>query len=80
MLNLAKKYRVENRVKFLGQVPHKEVLKWLDNIDIYIHPSYTEGLCRSIIEAMSRACPIICSDVGGNYELVDKDHAFESID
>ncbi len=77
LLNLAKKYRVENRVKFLGQVPHKEVLKWLDNIDIYIHPSYTEGLCRSIIEAMSRACPIICSDVGGNYELVDKEYLYK---
>ena len=35
-----------------------------------------EGLCRSIVEAMSKACPVICSDVGGNYELVDKNCMF----
>ena len=26
---------------------------------------------------MSRACPIICSDVGGNYELIEKDFLFQ---
>ena len=27
---------------------------------------------------MSRACPIICSNVGGNYELVNKEYMFKS--
>lgn len=34
-------------------------------------------MCRSIVEAMSRACPIICSDVGGNYELVSNQYLFK---
>jgi len=66
---LIKKYGLQDKVKILGAIPHNEVFEWMKNIDIYIHPSYTEGLCRSIVEAMSTGCPIICSRVGGNSEL-----------
>lgn len=73
---IAKQLGVENQVKFLGAKNHDEVFKWIDNLDVYIQPSYQEGLCRSIVEAMSRACPVICSDIGGNYELIDRDYLF----
>ncbi|MBH0048912.1 MULTISPECIES: glycosyltransferase [unclassified Pseudoalteromonas] len=46
-----------------------DVLDWLDDVDIYIQPSFQEGLPRATIEAMSRACPIISSDAGGLSEL-----------
>ena len=68
---LIKKYNLENEVKILGAKPHNEVFKWLDKVDVYIQPSYQEGLCRAIVEAMSRACPVIASSAGGNYELTD---------
>lgn len=48
----------------------KEVLEWLDGIDIYIQPSYQEGVPRATIEAMSRACPAIGSTAGGIPELL----------
>lgn len=73
---IAKKYHVEDKVKFVGSLPHEKVFDWLDNIDIYIQPSNTEGLSRSVIEAMSRACPCIVSNVGGNPELIEKDYLF----
>lgn len=78
--SLAKKLGVEDRVKIIGSLPHNEVFNWLDSIDIYIQSSFQEGLCRSIVEAMSRACPVICSDVGGNYELVDDEFLFKKAD
>ena len=74
---LAQKFDVSGQVRFLGAKTHNEVFAWLDNIDIYIQPSYQEGLCRAILEAMSRACPVICSNTGGNYELVSKRYIFE---
>lgn len=74
---LATKLGVEDQVKFLGAKNHDEVFKWIDNLDIYIQPSYQEGLCRAIVEAMSRACPVICSDIGGNYELIDDQYLFQ---
>lgn len=73
---LIKKYKLEENVKILGKIEHKEVFKWLDNIDIYIQPSNQEGLCRALVEAMSRACPCIASNVGGNPELIDKKYIF----
>lgn len=70
---LAEEYNVSDCVAFLGEMDHDEVLKWMDTIDIYIHPSRSEGLPRVIIEAMTRALPCICSDVGGVSELIDSE-------
>lgn len=75
--NMAKKYDVEDQVRFLGGKTHDEVFRWLDDLDIYVQPSYQEGLCRAIVEAMSRGCPVICSDAGGNDELIDKEFVFK---
>lgn len=75
---LAKKYNVEENIKFDGTLPSgKKVFEWLDNIDIYLIPSYTEGLPRVLVEAMSRACPVIGSDVGGIPELIGKECVFK---
>ncbi len=74
---LSKSLGVENQVCVIGALPHEAVSKWMDSIDIYVQPSFQEGLCRSIVEAMSRACPVIASDVGGNYELVNKKWLFK---
>ncbi|MGL5434757.1 MAG: glycosyltransferase family 4 protein [Lachnospiraceae bacterium] len=74
--SVAKKYDVEDEVVFLGGKTHDEVFKWFDSLDIYIQPSYQEGLCRAIIEAMSRGCPVICSNAGGNDELIDANFIF----
>jgi glycosyltransferase involved in cell wall biosynthesis len=73
----AEKYHVQDQVKFLGAKEHSEVFDWLDSIDLYVQPSYLEGLCRSIIEAMGRGCPVLASDVGGNFELIDSECLFK---
>lgn len=74
---LIQKLEIEDNVKILGTLPHEKVFKWLDSIDLYVQPSFQEGLCRAIVEALSRACPVIASDVGGNYELVPHKHLFK---
>lgn len=61
-----------NNVEFVGTLPSGEkVYEWMDEIDIILQPSYAEAQGRSIIEAMSRGCPIISSKVGGIVELID---------
>jgi glycosyltransferase involved in cell wall biosynthesis len=75
---LAIKHGVEDLVKFEGTLPNGgPVFNWLDDIDIYIQPSRAEGLPRSVIEAMSRGCPVIGSDVGGIPELIDENCIFQ---
>lgn len=71
---LAKEIGVESKVIFDGVLPAGEaVYQWLDQIDLYIQPSLTEGLPRALIEAMSRGCPAIGSRVGGIPELLQED-------
>lgn len=74
---MAKKYKIEDKVKFLGTYTHKEVFDFLDMIDVYIQPSKTEGLPRSLVEAMSRGCPSLGSNVGGIPELLDIKNIFK---
>lgn len=72
---------VDKIVRFDGSFPAgKEVLNWLDKIDIYIQPSKTEGLPRATIEAMSRACPVIATNIGGIPELIDKEYLIKKND
>lgn len=73
----AKKLEVADIVFFDGVLPSGEpVFEWLDSIDVYIHPSYKEGLPRAVIEAMSRGCPVTATNVAGTPELVDERFLF----
>jgi glycosyltransferase involved in cell wall biosynthesis len=70
---LAQKLGVADRVSFAGVLPSgQSVREWLDQLDLYIQPSLTEGLPRSLIEAMSRGVPCIASHVGGIPELLPR--------
>lgn len=69
---LIKKYNLENYIFFDSTLPAGEpVLNWIDDNDIMIAPSLSEGLPRAIIEAMSRGCPVIGTYVGGIPELLE---------
>jgi glycosyltransferase involved in cell wall biosynthesis len=62
---------IENSVRFLGQLQAGEpVRSQLDNADLFVLPSLTEGLPRAMIEAMARGLPCIGSTVGGIPELL----------
>lgn len=74
---LSRKYNIENRVVFKGELSHQEVLNWLDTIDTYIQPSMQEGLPRALIEAMSRGCPAIGSTTAGIPELLTQETIFK---
>lgn len=77
IISIAKNEGVEDLLFIEGTLPHGEVFKWMDNIDIYIQPSRTEGLPRAVVEAMSRALPCIGSEVGGIPELLEDKWLFK---
>ncbi|MAQ71570.1 MAG: glycosyl transferase family 1 [Alphaproteobacteria bacterium] len=71
---LIKDLNLTNNISFDGILSGGQaVYNWLDNIDIYIQPSFHEGLPRALIEAMSRGCPCLASTAGGIRELLDED-------
>lgn len=49
-----------------------EVLAYTAACDLYVQPSLTEGLGRSVLEAMCLGKPVLVSGTGGVDELVDE--------
>ena len=74
----ARKFGVEDQVKIQGAYSADKIFDWYDHLDVYIQPSFQEGLCRAMVEAMSRALPVVSSDVGGNPELTASDLMFKA--
>lgn len=58
-------------VKFEGWVGGEKKLQLLNWADVFILPSFNEGLPISILEAMSYGHPIISTPVGGIPEVVE---------
>ncbi|MBQ2986538.1 MAG: glycosyltransferase family 4 protein [Tyzzerella sp.] len=54
-------------------VTQQEVNKYLDEADVFLFPSYTEGFSRALVEAMSRGIPCIATDVGSNREMLENE-------
>ena len=48
-----------------------QVITLLDEMDVLICPSYSEGMPNAILESMARGLAIITTDVGANSLLVD---------
>ena len=67
----ANELNIGDRVHFLGQLSAGDAVReQLDRADLFVLPSYQEGLPRATIEAMARGLPCIGSTVGGFPELL----------
>jgi glycosyltransferase involved in cell wall biosynthesis len=68
--DLLKELNLESLVDFKGWISGDEKISLLTQSDVYVLPSYIEGLPVSILEAMSFGLPIISTPVGGIPEIV----------
>jgi PEP-CTERM/exosortase A-associated glycosyltransferase len=72
---LVAQLRLEDKVIFTGRVPHDQVQRYYDLIDILIYPRLPMRLTELVtplkpLEAMAQGRLIIASDVGGHQELI----------
>jgi len=63
------KYYCLKSVEYLGVMD--DVKSYLDNVDVFVTPSYAEAFPRSVLEAMARGCAVVASDVGGTNEIIE---------
>jgi glycosyltransferase involved in cell wall biosynthesis len=59
---------IKDKVIFCGV--RDDVGMVLASFDIFVLPSYTEGLSMALLEAMASSRAIICSDIPTNHQLV----------
>lgn len=74
---LTSKVGLGNKVSFLGYVRGENKKGVFLNSDIYVFPTYGEGMPTSVLEAMAFGLPVITRPVGGLKDFfIDGEHGF----
>lgn len=71
--NLVKEKRIEDKVIFCGI--RTDVDRFLCGSDIFVLPSFIEGMSTALLEAMATGISIICSDISANRQLLSNNDA-----
>ncbi len=70
----AKAFNMAGRYRYHGVYTHPEERRsFMESIDVFVMPSFTEGTPNSIVEAMAHRKPIIASNVGGVPDMIGDD-------
>lgn len=67
---VAKLNKPEN-VLLPGAVPNEQALEHMDQADLFLFPSHSEGCSMALLEAMARGVPSVATDVGANADLLE---------
>ena len=65
---LAEKLQVNDCISFLGY--REDMMEIYQIADLFIFPSFQEGLPMALLEAMAYGLPVICSDIRGSRDLM----------
>ena len=71
----AQRLGVAGQVRFVGRVPHAEVQRYYDLVDVLCYPRHSMRLTELVtplkpLEAMAQGRLLVASDVGGHKELI----------
>lgn len=56
-------------ITILGEISRDDLRDQYQQADIFVNPSYSEGLPTSVLEALACGCRVIATDVGGTSEI-----------
>ena len=62
-----------NNCCFLGRKTHDEVIRILDESDLFLFPTHTEGFSMALAESMARGLPCVTTDVGANLDMIENE-------
>ena len=76
LLNYIRENKLNDIILYEGWVENEKKKQLLNQTDVFILPSYVEGLPISILEALSYGKPVITTPVGGIPEIVTDENGF----
>lgn len=65
----------KEQIAFAGRISHDRIPAYLCASDVFVLPTKAEGCCNAIVEAMGCGLPIVSSDRGFNYDILNRDYA-----
>ncbi|MBI1881130.1 MAG: glycosyltransferase family 4 protein [Chloroflexi bacterium] len=69
---LAQQLAIADRIEFRGYVPREEIPQVYAQADIFVLPSFNEGMSVATLEAMAAGLPLVVTRTSGLEELVDQ--------
>jgi glycosyltransferase involved in cell wall biosynthesis len=67
----AEELGIIEQVKFLGWIAIEKLKDIYRACDIFVFPSYSEGMPKAVIEAMANGLPVVVTNVGGIPSVVE---------
>lgn len=67
---LSEEKGLESQVHFHGLLGEMELLAFFRQLDLYVHASFAETMCTSVMQAMACGLPVIGSDIPGINDLL----------
>lgn len=64
---------LEDCVHFAGYVPREQIAQRYAAADVFVLPSYNEGMSVATLEALAAGLPVVVTETGGTAELVVPD-------
>lgn len=72
--DLAASLKISEKITFTGTISEAEVLQQLSHADMFVLPTFSEGISVAIMEAMAMAIPVISCSVSAVPELIQNYH------
>ncbi len=76
LLNEIESRGLSNNVTLTGEISRSEVYTVLSQSDVFALPSWSEGFCVALVEAMASGCAPVVSDIPVLHEVADDTAVF----
>ena len=65
--------KLEHQIHFHGLLAENELVGFFRSLDLYVHASFAETMCTTVMQAMACGLPVIGSDIPGINDLLTDD-------
>lgn len=68
---------IQNKITWVGKLPKEQAIEMVNQSDLLVHTSLSEGTPHSILEAIGLGVPVVCHDICGMASVVNDKNGFK---